>query len=358
MSGNGNGAHLPYLDGWRGLAIACLLLGHFFPVPGLNFGTIGVHLFFVLSGLLMTRILFLQKVPLALFYKRRIARIFPSVYVYLLVVTILFALSGREIALRELLGAATFTNNYLDLDGPWRMPFGHIWSLSVEEHAYVALSLIAVATRASRRRSLAAVGMATLAMAAIACAYAVAFGGARLESVWSHSEVAAFGIFASGLLLLCRSRDDAAPLHPLAIAALLALGLAAHWWSLPPPVRLLLGCGAFALALNWLHRAPGLAQRCLEWALLRRLGLWSYSIYLWQQPFYQLVHREGMHPALGLALSLLVGIAAFYAVEQPARSWLNRRWARPAPPPAELAPLGCVNPADAGVASDSPTGRG
>ena len=77
MNGSSTNRHIPYLDGWRGLAVAFLLLGHFFPVDGINFGTVGVHLFFVLSGLLMTRILFVQKVPLALFYQRRIARIFP-----------------------------------------------------------------------------------------------------------------------------------------------------------------------------------------------------------------------------------------------------------------------------------------
>jgi hypothetical protein len=50
--------YIPYLDGWRRLAICFLLLGHFFPVPGINFGTAGVNLFFVLSGFLTARILF------------------------------------------------------------------------------------------------------------------------------------------------------------------------------------------------------------------------------------------------------------------------------------------------------------
>lgn len=324
-------AHLPYLDGWRGLAIACLLLGHFFPVGGLNFGTVGVHLFFVLSGLLMTRILFVQKVALGVFYKRRIARIFPSVYVYLMVVTILFALSGREIGILELLSAATFTNNYVTPDGPWTMPFGHIWSLSVEEHAYIALSVIAVATRISERRSIRAVGLATGAMALVVCLYAAVPAGGAPKGLWSHSEVAAFGIFASSLLFLCGAQRAGSALHPLALAALLAVGIAAHWWAVPVPVRLLVGCGAFALALNSLHRAPGILHRLLEWAPLRQAGTWSFSLYLWQQPFYQLVHHEGMHPALGLALSVIAGIAAFHTVEQPARAWLNRVWSQPAP---------------------------
>ena len=67
-----------YLDGWRGLAIGILLIGHFFPVPGINLGAVGVNLFFVLSGWLMARLLFVQQVSSASFYRRRISRIFPA----------------------------------------------------------------------------------------------------------------------------------------------------------------------------------------------------------------------------------------------------------------------------------------
>ena len=77
--------HFDYLDGWRGLAIAFLLVGHFFPVPGINFGRVGVDFFFVLSGLLMCRLLFIKEVPIKTFYKRRIARIFPVVLLSLAV---------------------------------------------------------------------------------------------------------------------------------------------------------------------------------------------------------------------------------------------------------------------------------
>ena len=337
--------HLPYLDGWRGLAIACLLLGHFFAVPGINFGTVGVHLFFVLSGLLMTRILFVQKPPLRLFYQRRIARIFPSVYVYLLVVSLLFLLGGRELSMLELLTAATFTNNYILPAGNWTMPFGHIWSLSVEEHAYVLLSLVAVATRSSARRSLLGVGLVVGTIVLLAGAYGVA-GVPKVT--WHHSEVAAYGIFASSLVFLWRGRHGGLSAHPLAVPLLMLIGLAAHWWSAPAPLRLLVGCGAFALALNSLERAPARLHALLSWAPLRRLGVWSFSLYLWQQPFYQLVRHEGMHPALGLALGLVVGVAAFYAIEQPARDYLNRRWA-PAP-----APLGDAQKTAATVAVEQP----
>jgi len=83
--------------------------------------------------------------------------------------------------------------------------------------------------------------------------------------------------------------------------------------------------------MNRLQHAPQAVIRMFEFAPLRQLGVWSFSLYLWQQPFYQRVRHEGMHPALGLGLSLVVGALAHYLVEKPARAWLNAHWGKPAP---------------------------
>lgn len=335
MSAKRGTAYLPFLDGWRGIAVGLLLLGHFFPVPGINFGTVGVHLFFVLSGFLMTRILFVQKVPLKQFYQRRIARVFPSVYVFLTTVTLIFIVSGRDVSLVELLTAATFTNNYLLPPGQWTMPFGHIWSLSVEEHAYVVLSVAAVLSRSTPGRSVRALALLTGATVLAILLYALVLDSKAVTRAWGHSEVAAFGIFASGLLFLCLAQGPGARPRPWMVAALLVVGLGAHWWSVPAAVRLLVGCGAFALALNWLAATPGILRRALEFAPLRWLGACSFSLYLWQQPFYQLVRHAGLDPALGLALSLATGVLAFYTIEQPARRYLNARWSQPVAAPTQ-----------------------
>jgi peptidoglycan/LPS O-acetylase OafA/YrhL len=75
-------------------------------------------------------------------------------------------------------------------------------------------------------------------------------------------------------------------------------------------------------------------------APLRMLGLWSFSIYVWQQPFYLLSKYHGMPHVLGLALAVACGVASFYLVEQPSRTWLNRRFARPQAATAAEAPTG------------------
>lgn len=322
-------AHLNYLDGWRGLAISFLLIGHFFPVPGINLGIAGVNLFFVLSGLLMARLLFVQKVPISLFYKRRISRIFPAVFFFLVAVVLTYLARGRAIDWAEVTAAATFLINYFPGEpGNAVMPFGHIWSLCVEEHSYILLSAIAVTARRRVADDQRMTALFTTLFAMAGIYYWTQYMGERLDfERWIHSEVSAFGIFASAFLLLF-FRDRRIPSLPVfAYPALLAFGFAMHWWSVPQPIRTIAGVGAFALAVNLLAGAPKLIQSALSFRPLRQVGIWSFSIYLWQQPFYLYVHREEMPKLLGISLALIFGIASFYLLEKPARGYLNRRWA-------------------------------
>lgn len=76
-----------YLDGWRGLAIILVLISHFFPIKYFDLGRLGVDVFFVLSGMLMSNLLFIKKVPLKIFYKRRISRIFPVFFIFITVIS-------------------------------------------------------------------------------------------------------------------------------------------------------------------------------------------------------------------------------------------------------------------------------
>ena len=92
---------LDYLDGWRGVAITLLLLGHFFPLKGLALGTAGVDFFFALSGLLMGKLLFIQKTPIPVFYKRRISRIFPAHYFFICLIVIFYLTQNKQISWTE-----------------------------------------------------------------------------------------------------------------------------------------------------------------------------------------------------------------------------------------------------------------
>lgn len=316
--------HLPYLDGWRGLAIAFLLLGHFFPVPGLNVGRIGVNFFFVLSGLLMAQLLFLEQVPLKRFYQRRIARIFPAVFAFLSIMIALYLLTGQQVDWDETWRAALFVNNYAP--GNADMPFGHIWSLSVEEHSYVVLSLAALLVARTRLPARHATAVLALATALVAAGYSLSAQGGQLYLQLLRSEAAAFGIMMSAWLLV-RLHTVRMPRIPgWTIGGLVGLGLAMHWWSLPPVFPAVIGIACFALAVNLLPHAPGLAHTVLSFRPLCKLGTWSFSIYLWQQPFYLLAEHGKIEAWIGMVLGVIAGCASFYLLEQPARTWLNTRW--------------------------------
>lgn len=324
--------HYNHLDGWRGLAIGLLLIGHFFPVPGINLGAVGVNLFFVLSGWLMTRLLFEQQVPVATFYRRRISRIFPALYVFLVVVALWFGIRGRPIDWSELAAAALFVNNYVPhaLMDP-TMPFGHMWSLSVEEHSYILLSIVAVAARRGWVRPTLAVAAMTSVFALCGIWYWTQYSGRELAfGKWLRSEVSAYGIFASAFLML-RFRARGIPRVPSFVCpVLLCLGLAFHWWSVPSPVRTIVGVGAFALAINLLPASSPRLRAALGVRPLRQLGIWSFSIYIWQQPFYRFVYEGGMSKGLALVLAIIAGIASFYLIENPMRQHLNRVWGKKA----------------------------
>lgn len=319
--------YIPYLDGWRGLAILSLLIGHFFPVPGINLGTVGVALFFVLSGFLMVRVLFVQRLDFGTFYRRRVSRVFPSVAVYIVVVVIAFAILDLDIAYSEIIPAITFTNNYIS-EAQWSMPFGHIWSLSVEEHSYVLLSIAAYWCR--RRNSQ---GHTTLALILTMILLATAFysinPGAHSERAFIRTEVASFGIFVSGFIFLAGTKRMSLLAKFWVAPASLVVGVMLHWWSVPTGIRVIAGWGALAVAINAMPHAPVLMVRFFESSWLRRLGMMSFSMYLWQQPFYQLVRHNGLSPLFGLVLGVAGGMVAFYLIESPARAYLNKKWATP-----------------------------
>lgn len=330
-----NASHQHYLDGWRGLAIILLFWGHFVPVPGINLGTVGVNLFFVLSGLLMARLLFVREVPLPEFYKRRISRIVPAFAVYIALVTAWQMATRQPVVLMDVLPALTFTKNYF-MEYNTQMPLGHIWSLSVEEHSYILLSLLAVLARRNLLTPSRGVALCLGAMAAAGLAYHFLYDGREMGFRMAHSDFAAFGIFASAMMVLYFNNKVTPVLNPLVFTVLFTFAVLLHWWSVPVLLRSMGAFAALALALHILQSSAGLAQRLLACYPLRQLGLWSYSLYLWQQPFYMHVHAGRMSALAGMTLGLLCGIASFYLVEQPCRRYLNRRWSSAAPSPALL----------------------
>ena len=158
---------LPALDGVRALAVLLVMLSHSlwrFPetapwLPWLAQGALGVQLFFVLSGYLITTLLLRERdrtgrISLSSFYMRRARRILPAFLAYVAVIALLQALGLLNIPLRYYAYVLSQTWNYqvlwnpsVDPTGHWY--FGHYWSLALEEQFYLLwpLLLIMVSTR-------------------------------------------------------------------------------------------------------------------------------------------------------------------------------------------------------------------
>ena len=154
-----NTSHLEYrpdIDGLRAFAVLAVLIFHAFPeaLPG---GFVGVDLFFVISGYLISSIIFLQlrtgSFTIAKFYERRIRRIFPSLAVVLLVCLIagfylLLADEYRQLAAHTAAGAGFVANllswseaSYFDKAADTK-PLLHLWSLGIEEQFYILWPLL------------------------------------------------------------------------------------------------------------------------------------------------------------------------------------------------------------------------
>ncbi|WP_172125307.1 acyltransferase [Devosia sp. 919] len=318
---------LLYLDGWRGISIALVLMGHFTPVRGINLGLLGVEFFFVLSGRLMAEILFIERYPLKKFFKRRFSRIYPALLVYVLISMV--ALSGTLIAFKwkAALTALTFTYNYAGAFVTRAGALDHVWSLSVEEHSYVFLAIMSlVFVRNSRGLMLAVLASAALALMNGAASWAVMSD--PMTRVYWRTDVHIASILLSVLLCLIKAGGYYPRIlqHPL-ISVFAAMGATAAFLDAAPmPLHYVLGTALLAIAVNSIDYSAKAILSALSTAPMVTLGLWSYSLYLWQQPFFQFRYHIDGSPVLCLAGAFACAIASYYLVEKPSRSWLNRNW--------------------------------
>jgi peptidoglycan/LPS O-acetylase OafA/YrhL len=318
-------SRVDYLDGWRGLAITLVLCAHFLPFPlGLNAGRLGVDIFFCLSGFLMSNILYVKRTPLTVFYKRRISRILP---VFLLFVAMTYTVDWFMRGPRswvEVISTATFLRTYIPATPTiWQvdLPIGHLWSLNVEEHSYIFLSIVAAVALARGRESFVLIAAGLLTMV-IHLAY-IKFPAIAPSSGDLGTEVTASHLMISAGYFLIRGhfRRFVQPWMPIAALMLAAFCYTrfAPWWS-----PLLASPFLLAFAVNHLSEAAEGFHRVLAFAPLRYLGLWSYSIYIWQHPFYK--YQDLLAPGAAFAGAMVLSLLSFYCFEAPVRSWLNKRW--------------------------------
>ena len=359
----GAGKRIPSLDGLRAVSISFVLLAHlsgtagFVRLPGAvleGMSLFGVRVFFVISAFLITSLLLQEEsrtgtVSLGHFYLRRTLRIFPPFYAYVAAVALVAALGWIELHEFDLLSAVTYTTNYHP-DRSWYL--GHAWSLSVEEQFYLLWPFLLkyLGRRRAPHAALAAVLVAPVLRIAL-----LMFAPSFREGIGETFPTVADSI-AAGCLLACY-RDRLA-----ASARWLAFLQGKYFWIVPglalaaafvPSVKVDFVFGqtftnlGIALAIERVVRFPqDLAGRFLNARPVAYIGVLSYSLYLWQQPF---LNRHSSHPMAAFPLNVVfvfgAAVASHYLIERPALrlrarievAWKARAQARtqaiPADPP-------------------------
>jgi len=343
---------VPSLNGLRAVSISLVLLAHavdnkLFP------GGLGVLIFFVISGFLITRLLFLERrrtgrVSLPAFYARRLFRLYPVITVYTVVVIALFLALDLPINAVEPASALFYFANYLYSTPHFNdhMPFGIFWSLSVEEHFYLLLPSLFFLL-AGRKRTLAVI----VGIACLACLVA------RLVVLHVHPELTdsyvlyfrtqyrldsiGFGVL---LAIFCETEEWRWIVRACARPAVVAIAAAALFASLAirdpwfrEGIRYSLQSAAVAVLIAALlfGERYRLAQKVLNWRLADWVGRLSYSLYVWHMLMLFLIAKLfGQEfgavgsAALGLAASFLVATVSYSVVESPLRTIPQRfrRW--------------------------------
>ncbi len=327
------------IDGLRAVAVVCVLLFHG-NVPGFAGGYIGVDIFFVISGYLITQLLAKSagappRVWLKEFYLRRGRRILPA----LLVITAVVAAIATVIMLpwdlvefgKFLAASAVFfgniaawtTGTYFNLTNP----LTHLWSIAVEEQFYLLYPWVLLfLTRQTPRHRLAAIGVLA-AGSFVLCVWAsVHKPGANFflapTRAWELLLGACVALEATVADLPRITREC---LSILAIATL-ALTVGLYDAHVPyPGVATLAPCLATAILLSTSRQQPTLVGKLLSARPLVFTGLVSYSLYLWHLPillllpYYSLEKLRAPELAGLLALSYVAAVITWKYIEQPVR---------------------------------------
>ena len=328
------------IDGLRAIAILSVVFFHA-ELGFLSGGFVGVDVFFVISGFLISTIVLKEasagKFSLVNFYKRRTLRIFPALFT---VIAACF-LAGwfifppqeyKDFATSAIAAAAFYSNFYFDNNSNYfaaeaiTMPLLHTWSLAVEEQFYVlAPGLLMLAVRFPR---FAKAGFVLLFAASLA--FSVLLIGTDASKAFYMLPSRAFELMvgtalAMGLVPAIRNRAlaQAAGLAGLALIAFAALAYSEE--TVFPGFAALVPCLGAALIIHSGRHTETATARLLSTAPMVFIGKVSYSLYLWHWPFLVFaIFQYGTEIGTPARLALMAGafaasVLSYYLVEQPAR---------------------------------------
>ena len=333
-------SRIPSLDGLRAISISLVILFHMLGDKAAGgrlggLGNFGVRIFFVISGFLITRLLLdelekTNRIDLAAFYLRRTRRIFPAAYTYLLVL-LLLSLSGViTLGMADLARAATYVSNYFP-GNTQSIYVRHFWSLAVEEQFYLLWP--PVLWFFGRKGGVRVATAVALAAPLIRLAYF--FYLPSMRDVLDRRFECVADALAMGCLLACARpwlEENRAyrwlvfhRFFPLALlfAPLLALSAPAHPRINYGIAQTLVNVVIAMCIHRWTAGPDGFFGRFLNQRWVAGVGVMSYSLYVWQQPFLDPSSTSALARfPLNLLAAAAVAYASFRLVE---RAFQKRR---------------------------------
>lgn len=326
---------MPSLSGLRAISIALVILGHLSGTQGfrnLNLGIgdyahLGVVVFFVISGFLITSLLISEhesrgRVSLKLFYARRALRIFPASYAYISCMWLLSLTGGLHLEPRDLWHAVTYSVNY-QAGASWL--FAHLWSLSVEEQFYLLWPFAFVALGGRRATWGAAASVILLAPVARAASWYFLRGTPYrdLEMFPMVADSLAMGCLLARLRYWLEARAWYMQLfRPVYSFGLLALVILMNR-EMGYTIVQVFGTSVMNVSLAILiHRSVYRSEDCLgrflNWKSIEFVGVLSYSLYLWQQPFLNRDSTAWMNTfPQNLLFAVAAALASYLLLEKP-----------------------------------------
>jgi len=343
---------IPSLDGLRAIAIAMVCVSHLAQTKGSplhnfsSFGNLGVRVFFVISGYLITQLLLDERmrtgrISLKRFYFRRTLRIFPAMWFYMAVILALHLAGVIGLSSHDAGRAFTYTVNY-DRQRSWYI--GHLWSLSVEEQFYLLWPM--ALWFGGLRRATALAGLAVVAGPILRLAALLAYPDAPVLE-WFPTTCDAI---ATGCILALIPAER--------LRQWTASWIARPWVGLTPLLAVFLQSLQYHVDHRYtiLFSTAGLTVmnccialtvyrviiyyrdfwgRVLNSGFLVWLGTISYSLYLWQQPF---LNHDASSWVTGFPVNLIAAFAmaalSYYCLERPLLAARKRvAWLRESPMP-------------------------
>jgi peptidoglycan/LPS O-acetylase OafA/YrhL len=331
-----NKSRISSLDGIRAIAIALVMLMHVgntraFPPWNIqrsvgDIGHLGVTIFFVISGYLITTLLINEfntagSISLKNFYVRRALRILPAAYVYLLLVAVATYFAWIHVSSTDFFFGATYLINY-DAHRSWYV--GHLWSLAVEEQFYLLWPILFVWQ--GRRRALIVATLAFLTAPVVRALMRIMIAPGPYRDLEIFPAVVdamaigcAFAILRTWLLAqhlyLKITASHAMWLLPVVVVGINRLNGYTIVDLFGSPVQLL----AIAMLIETSTRnAETFVGKMLNAKAVVFVGTLSYSLYLWQQPFLN-KHLDSWMTAfpVNLVPSIVAAVCSYYIVERP-----------------------------------------